>query len=477
MSANIFIRFAAFLKRHYGIYNIIVCWCFSYLFVRPKSYYYSFLFAFLVQFPFLAKEITIRQHILLYPTYTLQLTTMSLMPTNIATTLFITSLHLDFIQQIHDGSLFAFFHIIIESLIYFYSVEINRYHFILISMNFLTCYFIKIAFKFEKERAFTFTSSCFITFLSTSCGNLINWIIFLSCIFLSIPRLPLNVAPQKLSVQNWKCIIYILFGMIINVICIMYGVKYGALSLVGDSLMSVCNNAAMVGQIIADISTRMKPTKQFSFGKSRALVICDFSVTILLCYITFDLITSSIKSLVEPSEEPYNGYILIVLAFLGLMLNVFGTFFLGSINIKTCSCGTDGNSMSVISDLLSSCAVLLSQLLSKFLLIDMIDPFISLLISFMIIGISLPQMKELIHILMQATPGEMKKSDIIDRLTPNISNIKCNIWELNEDESVLTMETPLVSKSSQEDILTRANMILKNLKITDSTIEINTKPE
>ena len=412
----------------------------------------------------------------------------------------------------------------------------------MLCLNFCSCYVISIVTDFQfLPKTFTFISTCLSAFLQCSTGNPINSLIFIFSLFFSLPHFPLPVAPQQISYKNFKVIIYIILTIVCNIIAIEYGALYNALSIVSDAMMSMCNCITMIGEIIADIASYLPPTKKFPYGFKRGTIICDFTVTILLIYVTFDLISTAISTLVSNdfyssstmSEISYSNsssilmssptlvssflsffltsnknsisslnYLnrnnisklntsfyqsrflldlnnntqnitnnelknlsndtdspiaLLYISLLGFLNNAFGVFFLGTIQIKTCTIAEDGNSMSVFTDFISSLAVVLCSTLSVCFNINYFDPFVSIFISLMILIISLSRMIKLIAILLQRIPDNYSQNDFQRDFGDDIDILpQFNSWSLDETTKVVSFK--LLKKKNEDNEMIRGKI-------------------
>ena len=396
--------FFHFLILHFQIFFIFIFWLFSVLRFYGGNFYFSLLFSFIIDLPIFFSTLPLMNHLIIFPSLCVLLTTISLTGFDLTFQTFLIFIHFDFISQFRKGSLYSMIDIIFEVFALFFSGVELRYVVVLLGVNFFACYAIGIATDFKfLSIPFNAFSSCLISFLHTSMGNSLNIITFIFSIILSIPHFPIPSPPQSLRAQNIKTIIYLIITFLLNVYSIYIGLEYHALSLLSDSIMSMCNSIAMVGEIIADVASRMKPSKRFSYGFKRGRVVCDFAVTILLIFVSYDMIVQALSSLIEGADDNRPPPILFFISLISLVFNLFGLFFMESFDINECSCGSDGNSMSVISEFMSASAVTASSFLSVYFGINSVDPYVSLLISFMILIISISQMKILFIILSQGT--------------------------------------------------------------------------
>ncbi|OHT06378.1 hypothetical protein TRFO_05574 [Tritrichomonas foetus] len=475
---RLLLKILRFPLRHLNLYFILLFWIFSNVRFYSGNIYFSILFAFLFHLPFFITNLPIKSHVLLFPSLTLLFTSISLTYLDMSFQAFLIFLQFDFIFQFKSGSLYSLIDILFEIFALFLSdfeSDDLKYVILMIGLNFCSCYSICIATDFKLfNNTFNLFSSCLIALLHTSKGAPLNTVIFIFSLFLSLPHLPIPTPPQQLNLANVKCIFYILISLFTNIISMVVGLKYHNLSLVSDAMMSTCNCVAMGGEIVADVAARMKPTKKFSFGFKRGKVTCDFAVTVLLIYVSYDLIVQAITSILEPQIEIDASPILFFVSLLGFGLNLFGVFFLDTLNLTNCTCASDGNSMSVISDFMSSTAVVISAFLSVYYGINFIDPFVSILISLMILSISFSQMIELLNILMQRVPSNFDKDDFLNKINENSETdaVIYNSWSIDEETKIVTLKWPDQNRDDFELMMNNVTNMSKSNKLIDITCEV-----
>lgn len=496
--------------------------------------FYSIFFALLLIIPFFHRKLSIVQYILLYLAFALLISSTSLIQIDLSFNIFLVLLHIEIIKEIPNKSIYSIIAFIIEIYaVYEHCQPFCLHYFLIIFFNFISCLIIhRILDSQFIESPFTLISSNFIAFLNPFNGYEVNSIILILSLILTIPHFPLSVLFHPIGFENLKVLIYVLLSLSLNVITIKFGLQFNALSLISDAMMSMCDCIAMIGEILADVSSNFPADKKFLFGYKRAKIICDFSISILLLYITFDLLNASIQTLlsipdefasqimpnppkanylestvvsslfsfippnnmnvfldstsnitIDMSVEPITDIreskkILLYLSLIGLCVNTFGAFFLGTIQITTCAIDQGGNAMSLISDLLSSVSVVISSFMSVFFGIEFFDPIVSILISIMIFILSIAQMRDLIRILIQSVPEKFDRRlfllQVDDDLTMDeLTDI--NAWSLTEETKVVTFRLQHQKEDVIGRIRSKINQFRKNNKKTLITCEVATK--
>jgi zinc transporter 1 len=135
----------------------------------------------------------------------------------------------------------------------------------------------------------------------------------------------------------------------------------------------------------------------------------------------------------------------------------------------------------VLADALGSVAVLISALLVKYVPYDgdwklVIDPFLSLILTFFIIMSTVPLLKESSLILLQAVPSRVSVMKIKEEIQSIEGVIKINslqVWSLNSDVYVASITLVVSGSASCNDssICMKVKRILKNNHVNISTVQ------
>jgi cobalt-zinc-cadmium efflux system protein len=258
--------------------------------------------------------------------------------------------------------------------------------------------------------------------------------------------------PQATVLSKSRLIFVIIFNIIIVLAEIIGGIFSGSLSLISDA---VHNSTDIASVILSYITVRIseKPkNKNNTFGYKRANIISAFLNSAVLIGIVVYLMLESFKKFIYPS--PVKGNIVIIIALIGLLGNILSVLLLkrfakANINIKS-------SYLHLISDSLSSVAVIISGLIIKYTAILWVDPFITILIGIIVARSGLSLLKKCINILMQSTPSDID----IDKVTAKILSIEgvmgihhIHVWMMDEKDVILEghirVRDMLISKSQE----------------------------
>ena len=230
----------------------------------------------------------------------------------------------------------------------------------------------------------------------------------------------------------------LLFSIILNIVItiaqIIGGIISGSLALISDAVHNFSDVVSLVISYGANLLThKKKQTLEYTFGYKRAEMIAAFFNAASLIVIAVFLGIEAIKRFSEVQE--IKSELVIWLAILGIAANGLSVLLLKNdakhnMNMKSAY-------LHLLSDMLTSVAVLIGGLLMKYYQIYWIDAFLTLLISIYLIYMSWNILKDSLKILMLFAPSHIKINDIVNEVlkVKDIKNIHhIHIWQLNDHE-------------------------------------------
>ena len=231
---------------------------------------------------------------------------------------------------------------------------------------------------------------------------------------------------------------------------IIGGLISGSLSLISDALHNFSDGIAIIITYIAMRLSKKPKTFKYTFGLKRAEIIAAIINASTLIIISFFLLKEAIERFYNPL--PITGSLMLIVAALGLVANVIGTLLLkkgseGNLNIRAAY-------FHLLSDAVSSLAVIIGAVFIIFYKIYWIDPLLTVLISLYILKETYEIVKESVEILMMSNPEGIDLEaikNIVEKI-PGVINIHhIHLWKLNDNdtyfEAHIEVEDMAVSKT------------------------------
>ncbi len=211
------------------------------------------------------------------------------------------------------------------------------------------------------------------------------------------------------------------------------GVLSGSLSLLSDALHNFSDVVSLVISYIASILSKKEQTVNKTFGYKRSEILAAFINTLTLIVVAVYLIIEAIKRFYQPHE--INSKWVIILSVSAIFINGFSAIILqrdakNNLNIRSAY-------LHLLSDTLTSVAVLAGGIIMLFYHVFWIDGFLTLAIAVYLVFVTWKLFMESIKVLMLFTPSGVIPEKINDRLCkiPGIQNIHhIHVWQLDTDQ-------------------------------------------
>ena len=260
------------------------------------------------------------------------------------------------------------------------------------------------------------------------------------------------MAHQHSTAQSGKRLaIVIVLNFVITIAEIAGGLVSGSLSLLSDALHNFSDGIAVIIAWIAIRLRAMPRSDHYTFGLKRAEVLAAVINAGALIAISIYLFVEAWAHYVNP--EPVAGKIMTLVASVGLVANVLGTWLLhrGSkenMNLRAAY-------LHLFSDAISSIGVILGGLAIVFFEVYWIDPLLTVLIGVYVLKESLEILLRTLNIFLLATPPELE-TDKVRQLIREQSGITdvhhIHLWQVAEAdihfEGHVTVEDQLLSRVS-----------------------------
>jgi cobalt-zinc-cadmium efflux system protein len=259
-----------------------------------------------------------------------------------------------------------------------------------------------------------------------------------------------------------------LLNLVITVVEIAGGILSGSLALLSDAIHNLSDTFATFIAYMATIIGKREANQKKTFGYKRVEILAALLNAVILIVTSAFLLKEAWERWNDP--QPINSRIMLVVAMIGLLANVYAAIILKkeahkSINVKAAY-------IHLIGDSLSSVVVIIGGVLIQIYKIYWIDPVITVLISIYIIRSGFVILRQSVDILMQSTPDHLDLS-LIKRLVeqmPDVSNIHhLHAWMLTDSEIHVEAHIEL-NKDLKLSQVKGTHQEIENLLLTDFNV-------
>ena len=229
-------------------------------------------------------------------------------------------------------------------------------------------------------------------------------------------------------------IITMFLNFFITIVEFAGGLISGSLSLISDSLHNFSDGIAIIITYIAMRISKKPRTLKHTFGLKRAEILAAIINASTLIVISFFLIKEAIERFYNPT--PITAGLMLVVASLGLLANAAGTVLLRK--------GTENNLnmraayFHLLSDAVSSLAVIVGALFIIFLKVYWIDPVLTILISIYILKETFEIVKQAVDVIIMTAPSEIDLKEVSQTIESilKVKNVHhVHVWKLNDADT------------------------------------------
>ena len=263
-------------------------------------------------------------------------------------------------------------------------------------------------------------------------------------------------------------------NFLITIVEVIGGIFSGSLALISDAMHNFSDGIAIIVTYVALRLSKKPRSFKYTFGLKRAEIVAAIINASTLIIISFFLIKEAIERFLHPS--PITGSVMLVVASVGLIANIIGTVLLkkgseDNLNLRAAY-------FHLLSDAISSLAVIIGAVCIVFFNIYWIDPVLTILISLYILKETFEIVKESVDLVMMSTPPDIDITEIQRALEtiPGVKNIHhVHLWKMNEVdihfEAHIDVDDVLVSSTAgiRKEVEHRLHDLFE---ITHTTLQI-----
>lgn len=240
------------------------------------------------------------------------------------------------------------------------------------------------------------------------------------------------------------------------------GALSGSLSLISDAFHNLGDSFSIVFSYAAHRISKKRQNERNTFGYKRAEIIAAFLNAIALCLICVFLIIEAVKRISHP--ETINGNLMLIVAIIGLIAN-FASVFLLNAGAKR-NLNMRATYLHILSDALSSVAIIIGGILIDIFGWVMIDPIVTILVAVYIFYESMPIIRQTYRILMQGAPAldyPAIKRDLL-KIDGVFGVHHVHAWSIDEHNVIFSAHVNMhdMKISEAQKIYTEIDELMKN---------------
>jgi cobalt-zinc-cadmium efflux system protein len=252
------------------------------------------------------------------------------------------------------------------------------------------------------------------------------------------------------------------------------GLLSNSLALLSDAGHMLTDNFALLLSFFAMKFASMPATEKKTFGFYRLEILAALINGIILVVISLYIMYEAYLRMIHP--QPVQAMLMLVVAVIGLVANIIAALYLfkhshASLNIR-------GAYLHIVGDALSSVGVIIGGVVILYTGWYLIDPILSVLISFVIIYGSWALVKESVSILLESAPAHINIATVaaeIEKIEGVREAYHIHVWTITSGVYALSAHVVIDDQpvSRSRDLLDEIRTLLsEKLKIHHSTIQL-----
>lgn len=211
-----------------------------------------------------------------------------------------------------------------------------------------------------------------------------------------------------------------LLNIIITIAEFIGGAISGSLALLSDAVHNLSDVGSIVLAFVANLISKRKRNTSKTFGYDRAEILAAFTNGIILIVISIYLFIEGIQRFSHP--EPIRGTIMLIVSLIGLAANVISMFVVMK-EAKT-SLNAKATFLNMLSDAITSVAVVLGAIVISIWKIYWIDPVLTIAASVFLLKEAYEVTIKAANILMETNPSiDLNKVNELVLSCPHVNNI------------------------------------------------------
>lgn len=263
-----------------------------------------------------------------------------------------------------------------------------------------------------------------------------------------------------------------LLNIIITIAEFIGGAISGSLALLSDAVHNLSDVGSIVLAFVANLISKRKRNTSKTFGYDRAEILAAFTNGIILIVISIYLFIEGIQRFSHP--EPIRGMIMLIVSLIGLAANVISMFVVMK-EAKT-SLNAKATFLNMLSDAITSVAVVLGAIVISIWKIYWIDPVLTIAASVFLLKEAYEVTIKAANILMETNPSiDLNKVNELVLSCPHVNNIHhVHVWKYSDNVTMLDAHINVdknLDAVQLEKIYTEIAEKLKSLGINHVTLQ------
>ncbi len=239
-------------------------------------------------------------------------------------------------------------------------------------------------------------------------------------------------------------------NIIITVAEFIGGFISGSLALLSDAVHNLSDVGSLVLSFVANLIAQRQKNTRKTFGYERAETLAAFTNGVILIIVSLYLAFEAAMRFAHP--EPIQGNVMFIVSLIGLAGNVISMLVMmrdakGSLNAKV-------TFLNMLSDALSSIAVVIGSVVIYLWHITLIDPILTVLAAVLLLREAIKVTMKAANILMETNPNiNLDKVNMIVCSFPEVRNVHhVHVWQYSDNMIMMDAHINVANNLKPDDL-------------------------
>ncbi len=263
----------------------------------------------------------------------------------------------------------------------------------------------------------------------------------------------------------------ILIAFILNFVFSVFefigGALTGSVAIISDAVHDIGDALSIGASYFLERKSKKQPDEVYTYGYARFSVLGSLITTVILLFGSFAVIYNAVIRIFKPTPINYNG--MIVFAIIGVIVNFIAAYFTregDSLNQKAVN-------LHMLEDVLGWAIVLIGAIIMRFTDISVIDPLMSIGVSFFIFVNAIKNLKQIENLFLEKIPTDVSIKEIKEHVLriEGVNDVHhIHIWSMDGYHNYATMH--IVTEGEPSQIKKEIREELKEHNIQHVTLEM-----
>lgn len=250
------------------------------------------------------------------------------------------------------------------------------------------------------------------------------------------------------------------------------GIVSGSLALVSDAAHNLTDSMSLLVSFFATKIAKREANINKTYGYGRATVLAALINALILLGLAVYIFIEAFKRFQDP--QPVEGGLVMIVAFVGILINgsIAYLFFKsrGDLNIRSAF-------LNMAMDALASVGALVAGLIIVLTGKTFVDPFIAIIIGFMLLYSGWSVVKDALHVLLEGVPEGVDVQKIKQAIcqAPGVTGLDdLHVWALSTTTAALSCHLVIKNCTFQESLIVKEKvkeMLSEKFHMEHATIE------